>query len=65
MHFNQIYFLAVLVIALYGHAGLCYMTCEAQPIMAHPLWPSKIHNGLVNPVKAWLTQESRLGLEAN
>ena len=26
----------VLVIALFGHAGLCFMTCEAQPIMAHP-----------------------------
>ena len=20
----------------YGHVGLCYMTCEAQPIMADP-----------------------------
>ena len=25
------------------------MTGEAEPIMADPYWPSKIHNGLVNP----------------
>ena len=30
------------------------MTCEAVPIMANPYWPSKIHNGLVNPIMAWL-----------
>ena len=31
--FTMDYELAVLVIALYGHAGLCYMTCEAQAIV--------------------------------
>ena len=30
------YYLAVLVIALYDHAGLCYLTSEAQPLMADP-----------------------------
>ena len=38
----------MLVIALYGHAGLRYMSYEAQPIMGDPKWPSKIHNGLVS-----------------
>ena len=22
--------------------------------MADPLWPSKIHNGLINPIMAWV-----------
>ena len=30
------------------------MTGAAQPIMADPSWLSKIHNGLVNPILAWL-----------
>ena len=40
------YLLAVPIIALYGQAGLCYVT-GAQPIMA-------AHNGLVNHIIAWL-----------
>ena len=44
------YELAVLVIALYRHSCLCFMTCEAEPIMADLLWNRKIHNGLVNPI---------------
>ena len=28
------YLLAVLVITPYGHSCLCFMTCEAEPIMA-------------------------------
>ena len=30
------------------------MTGAAQPIMADLSWLSKIHNGLVNPILAWL-----------
>ena len=40
---------AVLVIAIYGHTGLCYMTGKTQPIMANPCWPSRSHNGLGDP----------------
>ena len=46
--------MAVLIIALYGHSCLCFMTCETEPIMADPYWPSKIHNSLVNRIMAWL-----------
>ena len=51
---KSFYYLAVLVIALYGHSCLCFMTFEADPIMADPSWLSKIHNGLVIPIMAWL-----------
>ena len=39
---------------LYGHSCLCFMICEAEPIMADPSWTSNMHNGLVNLVMAWL-----------
>ena len=45
---------AVHVAALYGPAGLYSMMGKAQTIMAEPLWPSRIHNGLVHPIMAWL-----------
>ena len=32
----HVFRISSIVIALYGHAGLCYMTGEAQPIMADP-----------------------------
>ena len=28
--------LCLCFVTLYGHSGLCYLTCEAQPIMADP-----------------------------
>ena len=34
--FKYYYKLAVLVIALYGHSCLCFITCEAEPRMADP-----------------------------
>ena len=37
------------VFDLCGHAGLCYLTEEAKPIMADPQWVSKSHNSLVEP----------------
>ena len=43
----------MLVIELHGHSCLCFMTCEAEPIMADPKRPSKKHNGLVNRIMAW------------
>ena len=37
---NTLYYFHLLIdcacFALYGHAGLCYITWEAQPIMADP-----------------------------
>ena len=44
----------MLVIALYGHAGLSYARGEAKLIMADPQWPSKIGHDPVNPIMAWL-----------
>ena len=43
--------MAVHVNALYGHAGLCYMTSEAQPILngRQMMANSEIHNGLIKP----------------
>ena len=54
MHYIIFYYLAVHVIAFYGHAGLhvCLMTGKAQSIMADPYWPSIIHNGLVYLIMA-------------
>ena len=43
--FNIWFIQAVHVIALYGHAGLCYMTGVAEPIMM-------IRNGLVKSIMA-------------
>ena len=34
--YKYYYKFAVHVITLYGHSCLCFMTCEAEPIMADP-----------------------------